>query len=292
MRVVISGSTGFVGSHLVTVLTAIGIEVLPITLRDDADTILNLNTLIAHPEAYISQDDVLVHLAAIVQNNSETNPEKIFEINYHKSSKLLNVGKQLKIRKMIVLGSLKELGSFPVDADSSEKLDDYTKSKIMLANYVMKDIDIPFTYIRSSSIFGVGSKVPSLDGCVRESCDTKAKLILKNPSSVRDFVNICDIVQYIIGEIISVTGNEFVNFCSGENTTVFDFAKKVFDNLLLEDRPDIVKLEIESNKLFNNNKNVKRCLPEVAIQKLNLQPISKLSSLELYNSLYTCRCSV
>lgn len=110
MKALITGSAGFVGKHLVELLTAEGIEVIHFNLRDGQNILdyeLVRNTL----DVY--RPDYVFHLAAqAFVPESFNNPYRTFQVNMLGSVNLLEAVRQLGIKTKIHLaGTSEEYGA-------------------------------------------------------------------------------------------------------------------------------------------------------------------------------------
>ena len=109
MRCLVSGSKGFVGSHLTKLLEDEGVEVIHFNLRDGQNLLdyeLLRNTLDVYRPNYI------FHLAAqAFVPESLTNPYRAFQVNTLGSVNLLEAARQLNIKtKILLAGTSEEYG--------------------------------------------------------------------------------------------------------------------------------------------------------------------------------------
>jgi nucleoside-diphosphate-sugar epimerase len=291
MRVLLTGSRGFIGKHLTKSLVSTGAVVVPITLHENQKNILTLDQLLASPKSYISSNDVLVHLAAA--GRQERNSNDTHSVNFIKSSKLLDIAQRYNVRKIIAAGSGMEYGrSFkylgPVaDTSPINPLDGYSMSKARLADYLSEKIKLPFSYIRFFQIYGFGSELPKLDAEIRASIESGI-LKLKNPFFQRDFINICDVVKLLSDEIYRSPGLGIVNFCTGEGTTIREFCEKILSAVPQESRPKMV--DFESHGMLELIESYVGVPSKMFFEERKAKKISEFTNIELLESLYKCRC--
>jgi nucleoside-diphosphate-sugar epimerase len=291
VKVLLTGSRGFIGKHLHSNLINQGLRVFPITFSNESDDILHFDHLLKNPLEYLQRDDVLVHLASPKRGESR----RVHEEFYSRSIELINVANLIGIKKIIVTGSGSEFGQTcnrlgkVRDSDLLLPMDEYSKSKVLISDYISKNVSIPFTYIRIFQVYGLGSNLPKLDAEIRKSILTKANLVIKTPDAIKDFVNLCDVIKLIINEILDSLGNNFINFSSGEGTSVLNFVEKIFSALPEEFRPNTESI-LESNQPIHSI-NYYVGEPSDVVRRANLvKSISQFGNLELLEALNNCRC--
>lgn len=106
MRVLVTGSSGTVGRHVVAHLTGFGHEVVPFDLDLGLD--LRRGTDV---EAAVRSADAVVHLAAVLGWHGE--PESDFaEVNVAGTSRLLEMAATHGLRRVVFMSSIDVLGVF------------------------------------------------------------------------------------------------------------------------------------------------------------------------------------
>ncbi len=157
MRVLITGSNGFLGNHLLNYLSGKKIDVLGIDL--DSSKKINSKTLIGDitnsnfiNQVFKKKIDIIFHFAAIADiNYCSNNPLEVVEQNVLNTVKLLEYAKKYKVKRFIFSSSVyvnSNEGSF------------YKSSKIASESFIKefsKKYKLDYTILRFGSLYGPGS---------------------------------------------------------------------------------------------------------------------------------------
>lgn len=173
MRVLVTGASGFVGSHLVPALVDRGHEVVAAVRREgsspDGATELVTGTIDGETDWGTTLDgiDVVVHLAARVHvmRDVATDPLAEFRrINSAGTSRLMEAAIEGGVRRFVFLSTIKVNGEstlgYPFDAHSPRKpADPYAQSKAE-AEAVLQQAadrgDIDVVIVRTPLVYGPG----------------------------------------------------------------------------------------------------------------------------------------
>ena len=130
MKVLVTGSNGFIGKHMCLKLQRLGHEVLPFDIdKNDADL-----------KEYVESADFIVHLAGI---NRPLTPEEFYDGNTNFTKKLVDLVLQSKKNTPIIMSS-----------STQAALDnDYGKSKKMGEDYLFAS-GLPVYVFRLANVFG------------------------------------------------------------------------------------------------------------------------------------------
>ncbi len=178
MRILVTGATGFIGSHLVEKLAKEGhkIRILVkkkeenISLRNETLKILkelNVDMQIGDLEDRLSLEgitkdiDVVFHLGAIARPMAIPN-RRYFEVNEKGTLNLLEVCKNKKIKKIVIMSSVSAVGPTKDGNAVNEKtrcmpVDTYGWSKLAqekVAEKYFKEYNMPIVLLRPPMVFG------------------------------------------------------------------------------------------------------------------------------------------
>ena len=104
-RVVVTGGAGFLGSHLVEILTARGCREIFVPRRREYDLVKMEAVERLYRDA---RPTLLIHLAARVGGigANQKNPGLFFYDNLMMGAQLMEVGRQVGLRKLVALGTI------------------------------------------------------------------------------------------------------------------------------------------------------------------------------------------
>lgn len=154
MKVIITGSTGFVGVNLMSYLSEHDIKCEALC-RDKLNDCLNFDGV-----------DVIVHLAGKAHDLKKTSkPEEYYQVNYELTKKLYNAFLKSDAKKFIFISSVKATTDV-VDGILTEDVvpnpaTDYGKSKLMAEQYIQKQVlptDKDYYILRPCMIHGPGNR--------------------------------------------------------------------------------------------------------------------------------------
>lgn len=264
MRVVISGSKGFIGSNLISQLSNQKYSIFTFDISDGIDLSKKeqLNK--------IPTFDVFVHLANLSYvPESYNDPESFFRINYLTTLNALELCRTNKA-KLIYLSSYiyGKPEYLPVDEKHPiNPFNPYAQSKYLceiLCEGYYRDFGVITTILRPFNVYGVGQKgkllIPEI---VQQLSNGLKKIKLKDATPRRDYVNVFDVANAIKTCIDSNPPAEKYNVCSGVSYSVRDVADIINSELSQSveflfsesDRLNEVNETIGSNKKIQDELN-------------------------------------
>ena len=158
MKVLVTGSEGFIGRHMCLLLKRKGHEVLPFDLGNTENEL----------KEAISSCDAIIHLAGI---NRPLNVDEFYDGNVNFTKKVVDLQRNLNLNALIILSS-----SIQASLDN-----DYGKSKKMAEDYVLTNASNCLVY-RLSNVFGRGCK-PNYNSVCATFCHNIAHDL---PIQIRD----------------------------------------------------------------------------------------------------------
>ena len=295
-KVLVTGADGFIGSHLVERLLALGCSVRAFvcynsfssygwldTLADQ--TLQNIEVVpgdIRDPVGVrhaMQGCDVVFHLAALIAIPfSYNSPDSYVDTNIKGTLNILNAARNLQIERVVVTSTSEVYGSAQyVPIDESHPLQGqspYSATKIaadQLALSFYKSFETPVTIVRPFNTFGprqsARAVIPTIISQVASGC---SQVKLGSLSPTRDLTLVFDTVEGFIcmAENPSVLGR-VVNIGSGFEISIGDIAKTIIklmnsDASILNDSQRERPEESEVNRLFSDN--------SLAMELLNWSP--------------------
>ena len=200
MRLLITGASGFVGSHLSHGLQAAGYDVIALS-RGDCD----LRDLEAVRRRFsAAAPEVIIHLASKMAPGRE-----LYDTQEHIESNILATANVClatpeKLRLLVMFGSSDEYGGnvAPFDEEMpTAPISVYGWSKISalaLARILCGQRSIPYTWLRPSLFFGPRVSEKLFFGHVLYKCIRDETVALTACEQTRDFLYIDDFVQMMI----------------------------------------------------------------------------------------------
>jgi nucleoside-diphosphate-sugar epimerase len=223
MRILITGSNGFIGKHLIAMLSKSGHDIIMVDLQNDIDI-----TKWEDVEN-ITKCEIVYHLAAkSYVPDSFQNPESFYYTNIIGT---LNILKYCRINnsKLVFLSSY-VYGTpeyLPVNEDHPIKsLNPYSQSKIICENICEaynRDFNVPVAIIRPFNIYGFGQRpeflIPKL---ITQFKSENKEVVIDNTITKRDFIHIHDVCSALVGFLKCEYSLDVFNLSSGQSISIKD----------------------------------------------------------------------
>jgi UDP-glucose 4-epimerase len=269
MRCLVTGGSGFIGSHLVEQLVKLGHQV---TVLDNFCTgkiknlenvkkkirIIEIDISNGNLEKHFKKIDYVFHLAALADIvPSINNPKNYFETNVVGTFNVLEACRKNNIKKIIYLASSTCYGipdkyptpeSYKINPQYPYALTKYFGELLTL--HWAKVYKLKFISLRLFNVYGTRSRTSGSYGAVfgvflAQKLAKKPFTIVGNGKQKRDFTYVSDVVEAIIKAIKSKKFNKIYNVGSGKSISVNHIA-----NLLKGKRVHIPKRPGEPNMTF------------------------------------------
>lgn len=231
MRVIVTGASGFIASHLVRGLSASGHEVFALSRSKIAKypNTKSISADISNPAEYIEvvkrfHPEMLFHLAwEGIPDYSELMCQK----NLYASKTLIDQVSDIpSIQKIFVAGSCWEYedhkGSAKEDLDYQPN-SDFTSTKHKIRKYteqICQKNDIRWYWGRLFYVYGPGQHSTSLIPYLMSCCRENVKPIINNPEGSNDFIYIDDVVEGLLGFLEKPVPSGIYNFGTGKSSSV------------------------------------------------------------------------
>lgn len=240
MRILVTGSAGFVGGHVVDALSLDGHDVLGVDAKAPREGAPGTHVRNDLRDTYFPKDsgfDACVHLAAFGGvARAAQHPRTIFEANANATINLVDqLRKMPSLRRVILASSFSVYGAAtPIpwtEETPTGPLEPYAASK-MAQELAFVGRGLPLTTLRFSSVYGQRMRLEDSEATIIAKlaggiAKGEKLTIFEDGYQTRDFVHVSDIVAVIRHLLSEATPSGVVperrrllNVCTGEATSL------------------------------------------------------------------------
>ena len=238
MKAIVTGSSGFVGRHLVPYLCACGDEVVPID-HNGAPAVDVTDAVEVRSVLQTARPDAVYHLAALSHvGKSWDAPETVFRVNAVGALHVLRACADAGVGRVLVAGSADVYGTvfeedLPLTEDAPVRpITPYGASKAaadVLALQAFLGDGLPTLRVRAFNHTGPGQSTSMLvPGLAQRVADAErsggSKVDVGNLDVVRDLSDVRDVVRAYRLLVEHGEAGEVYNVCSGRGVSVRDVA--------------------------------------------------------------------
>ena len=228
-RILVTGSSGFVGSHLVEELKRHNVEV--ITLTDPEGRRIDVRDWQKIKE--ISDIDIVYHLAAKTYVPfSFEDPKAVYEVNVLGTLNILELCRLREVEKIVFVSSYVygQPRYLPIDEEHPvQPTNPYMRSKVLgeeLCRAYNNDFGLKCIILRPFNVYGVGQSGDLLIPTIIAQLQA-GKIELKDSEPKRDYIYISDLISALI-EAGKFDGNfEIFNIGYGKSYSVKEIVEKI-----------------------------------------------------------------
>lgn len=246
MSILVTGSNGFIGRHLVDQLLADGREVTRLLRPDPHPDVVarhpcpyiaipgGLNQIRA---AHLDSFSTVVHLAAVGVSPSTSSQMSLESFNAAGTASLVTASLQTGVQHIVLAGTWAEYGNALDDTcpippwTTVDPVTDYAVSKargLYLAAKQTTESPVGLSYLRIFNAFGSGQNPASLWPSLKRAATLGQDLALSAGSEIRDFIPVADVVNQFLDCIRTPARPRWVrvqNSGTGFGQTVREFAE-------------------------------------------------------------------
>jgi len=236
-KILITGATGFIGSHLFDLLLSQGYDVFGISNSYEKKLISKISLLNKHKlNSFFKKNkfDVVIHLASILEHK---NPLKILHTNYSCTMNLLQSCLENNVSNFIFASSHAVYGKtnyLPIDEEHPTiPQTSYGITKLMeenLCRLFNNYFNLSIIILRITSVYGEDQKKTKLiPNLILNSFHDK-KIILhkyKNGFQIMDIIHVDDVCNSILCSIKSKQNFGIYNICTNTSITVKEIASNI-----------------------------------------------------------------
>lgn len=230
MKVAVTGSSGFVGSHLVKRLKGNGFSVIQLDIGNGID-LTDWKQIRS-----IEKFDLIFHLAAkVFVPDSYQDPRDFYYTNITSTINALELCRIHKAK--IIFASSYIYGTpeyLPIDEEHPiDSFNPYSETKIIgeqLCKRYHKDFEVSVIIVRPFNIYGPGQNEKFLIPTIIKQAK-KGSILLKDPEPKRDMVYIDDVIDAYVKMItFNKTSFEIFNLGAGASYSVKLIAEIIANN--------------------------------------------------------------
>jgi NAD dependent epimerase/dehydratase len=282
-NVVVTGAGGFIGSHLVERLLALGANVTAFVRYNSRNDPGFLDLLAPHTKhirivpgdirdseavrGALEGADSVFHLAALIGiPYSYVHPIEVFEVNARGTLNVLVGARDASLERVAIASTSEVYGSalyVPIDEKHPKQpLSPYSASKIAsdaLALSFHAAFQLPVTVVRPFNTYGPRQSDRAIIPTIISQALTQPEITVGNTAPTRDFTYVSDTVEGFlqVGESDRAVGQE-VNLGTGSEVSIGDLVQRINAiigrDLPVRKKDERVRPETsEVNRLLSNN---------------------------------------
>ena len=209
MKIIITGSTGFVGRHLVPKLIIDKCQILELTRNLDVSTQLygentqkylideNQDTLTKTIEEF--KPDVIIHLASFLTSLDDYNSlNKLLDSNISFFCRLLDAIKNVDLKLFVNTGTFAEYFKGDNDFDPAYLYAATKTASRSFLDYYSKVYNFKQTTVVPYTIYGGNDTQKKIIDIIYDSIESKTPIDLSPGEQVLDFIHIDDVTEFYI----------------------------------------------------------------------------------------------
>jgi UDP-glucose 4-epimerase len=247
MKLIITGGSGFLGTHMIRALVSAGHEVKNIDIRPARDA--TTNTVIADildtqkMKEEIRDADAVLHLAGLIEaGESVTNPQKFVDVNISGTVSVLEAMRENNVKTILFSSSAAVYGepqNIPIfEDDRTIPINPYGMTKLAMEGLIS-------SYVKAHKFTGVALRYFNLYGpeehhepeshamprFIKQIYDNKEVTVYGSGEHKRDYIHVRDIVDGHLKALEYAKNNQeeyhYFNLSTQKPSSVLDIVKAV-----------------------------------------------------------------
>ena len=257
MKIAMTGANGFLGRRFIEKVVQKGHSISALVGPGDSSLQKVENVSLVHGSLENSQDEarrvlegseVFIHMAALGVQSRDRSWDKMIEVNCAQPLKWLDVAKEVRVNKVIAIGTALEYegfgdlpgdnpypdGDYPLcdEYASLECSDPYGATKaaggIMLRSYA-KSIDLPLVYLRLASMYGPNDDPKKLIPAAVYAAQNRSSFQMSAGEQVRDWLHVDDAIEAILKSVETESKTGIIyNVGTGEGISIRKLVEQIF----------------------------------------------------------------
>lgn len=275
-KVLVTGGAGLIGRNVVPILLERGCEVVVLdhfSYPSEAVSSIQadfFDTAVVVP--LLKKCDLVIHLAAMLGvDNCRLNPEKVVEINYHKTKDFFDLCVECGVSRIVFSSSSEVYGDslktpFKEDGELLP-YSEYGKNKVLMEKYLstlQQKSAVTIGIVRFFNVYGPGQQptfvVPLfINKCIKNEPIT----VHGSGEQIRCFTYVGDAALGLVKMCeYDASPYEIINIGRSYEYTMMDLARTV-KNAIPESKSEIVMIPYGSNGVRSSDMEVMRRIPSV-----------------------------
>ncbi len=249
-RIVITGITGFIGSHLAKALLASGAEVFALVRGQSLEKMKEWNypnlhilesdlTNLVQLKQQIRNADVFFHLAWGGVNREEIDSVEVQQTNVDLSMNCVELAHSLGCQVFFDAGSRVEYGvvesGMMEESISCNPVNEYGKAKLRFFQQARKKLEqytITYFHLRYFSVYGIGDHPWSIISTLVRDLPQGKEISLSACEHRWNFMEITDATNAVLGLLETAEGctkqHYIVNIASDDTRKLKDFVNEIY----------------------------------------------------------------